>query len=106
MARSQIKVASENFPPAEETLDFDDDNLKGEEKLFINQNLPLSMNLVLINVFSLCESFTWNDLLISTMSQIYFSHSGADHKIFSYFNSFGAKVDFCRHLEVQSLYHL
>jgi len=33
MARSPIKVASENdvTPPTEETLDFDDDNLRGEQ---------------------------------------------------------------------------
>ncbi len=34
MARSPIKTASESdvTPPAEETLDFDDDSLRGEEK--------------------------------------------------------------------------
>ena len=33
MAKSPIKVASENdvTPPSEETLDFDDDNLRGEQ---------------------------------------------------------------------------
>lgn len=34
MARSSIKAASESdvTPPAEETLDFNDDTLRGEEK--------------------------------------------------------------------------
>ena len=36
MARSPIKVPSENdvIPPAEETLDFDDDNLRGEQNRY------------------------------------------------------------------------
>ena len=48
MARSPIKVASENdvTPLAEETLDFDDDNLKGKGK-------RLGPGLLIINSTSL-----------------------------------------------------
>ena len=48
MARSPIKVASESdvTPAAEETLDFDDDTQKSEEKRFVDQNSPFLMNLV------------------------------------------------------------
>ena len=37
MAQSQMKAASENdlTPAGEETLDFDDDNLRGEKETFI-----------------------------------------------------------------------
>ncbi len=48
MARSPIKVASESdvTPPAEETLDFDDDTKRGKEKPFIDQNSLFSLSLV------------------------------------------------------------
>lgn len=57
MARSPIKVASENdvTPPAEETLDFDDDNLRGEQIrccLFLDELISMALEYfktVLIN---------------------------------------------------------
>lgn len=56
MAKSPIKVASENdvTPPAEETLDFDDDNLRGEQIrccFFLEELISMTIGYIVLDVF-------------------------------------------------------